>query len=210
MGRIWDLLTGNQEKREEEIRQFAFEHNLDFSNENDKGLISQLKSFELFKIGGRRKILTKAYQRNLTDSHYLLDFEYIVSAGNSSARYNQTVRVFDSKELGIPQFRMQPENFFHLIKELFISKDIDFSSDKDFSNLFYLTGEYEQVVKTYFDEEVRQLCMNYRKFIMEGNNYYLIIYHHNKIIQLKDLRAFYMLTNMLYELFRIRSLNYKN
>ncbi len=209
MGRIWDLLNGNLEKREEELRQFAFEHNLDFSNKNDKGLISQLNSFDLFKVGGRKKILSSAHKRNLTDNHYILDFEYIVSTGNASARYSQTVRVFDSKELGIPQFKMYPENFFHLIKEWFVSKDIDFSSDEDFSNLFYLTGEYEEVIKTYFDDEVRQLCLNNKKFRMEGNNYYLILYIHNEIIKLKDLSAFYKLSNMIFELFRIRSLIHK-
>lgn len=202
---FWDKLTGNEGKRDIEFREFAFQNNLDFTLENDEGLIAQLNDFKLFKYGGDRTIKRNAFKKDLLDSHYLFDYDYTVSTGKSSATYSQTVRFFDSKNLGIPQFKLKPEGFLSMISEWFGNRDIDFMSDADFSEMFHLSGEYESVIRTYFDEEVRRLCKYNNKFHIDGNNFYLCIYIQNKKLKHEELRAFFKLTTLIFEIFVIQS-----
>ncbi|NOT36204.1 MAG: hypothetical protein HOP11_02370 [Saprospiraceae bacterium] len=202
---FWDKITGNDKNREDELREFAFQNQLDFSTSNDEGLIAQLSEFKLFKYGIRKTIKGNLFNKDIYENKYLFDYHYTISTGNSSRKFSQTVRLFDSKKLGIPEFRLQPERFMTMISEWFVKKDIDFHTDEEFSEMFHLTGEYESVIRTYFDEEVRRLCKHNKKFHIAASNYYLCIYIQNKILKKEELRAFYKLTNIIYELFVIQS-----
>ncbi|MEP7196120.1 MAG: hypothetical protein ABI851_06335 [Saprospiraceae bacterium] len=205
MGRIWDAITGNKKKREAEMREFAFNYGLSYNQKEEQSLVEQLSEFELFKIGMRKNITNLLSKKELMESNYLFDYYYTISTGKSSHTYTQTVKFLDSKNLGLPQFYLKPEGFFTKLFEWFGTKDIDFDEDINFSEMFHLNGEFESVIRTYFDSDVRKLCKNNKDFYIEGMNYYLIIYIKNKMLKEADLSAFHKLTELIVEILKIQS-----
>ncbi len=205
MGRLWDILTGESKKRTAEMKEFAYAKEAKFAETDEFGLIAQLSEFKLFKFGSRKKINNLIYQKDILENLYLFDYEYTVSTGNSSARFQQTYKFYDSKSLKLPEFRLKPEGFFTKLVEWFGGSDIDFESDYFFSDSFHLTGEYESIIRKYFDENIRRLCLSNKEFYMDGVNYYLGIYVKNKVLKGEELKAFDKLTDLLFELFKLRS-----
>ncbi len=205
MKRLIDLLTGEDKKRENELREYAFRTNKLFSSKDAFNLPAQLSEFKLFNIGTRKNALNLVYSKDLTGSDYLFDYRYTISTGKSSHTFTQTFKFFDSKDLGIPGFQLKPESFFTKLMEWFGGQDIDFEDDKHFSSAFNLKGEFEPLIRRYFDNEVRQLCLNNKSFYMEGMNYYLGIYIEHKVLKGSELNAFDRLTQLIYELFINRS-----
>lgn len=203
--RIWNLLLGNEINREEHLREFAFDNGLIFSTENDIGLIAQFSDFSLFTEGSDGKIKYQCIQKNLLESNLLFDYSYQLRTGKTSVSIDQTVRLFNSKRLALPRFTLKPENILHTIAKWFGYDDIDFQSDELFSKKFHLSGEFEQLIRKYFDDDVRNLCLKNQKIQIEGSNYYLLLYVEHKILEKTDLKSFYKLSTLIFELLKIKS-----
>lgn len=203
--RIIDALSGEQSRRKDEMREYAFQKNMDFQEVHDLGLIDQMSGFKLFRYGNQRTIRNMISMKNLQENVYLFDYEYTISSGNSHRRFRQTVKLYDSKLLGLPEFKLSPEGFFSILAEWFGRRDIDFSEDIQFSDSFLLSGEFEPVIRQYFTNDVRQLCLQNHQFYMDGVNYYLSIHIRDEILRGADLKAFDRLTYMVYEVLKLQS-----
>lgn len=176
-----------------------------FSQSDAGGLISQLKNMQLFRFGSGRKVENMISNINYESDSFLFDYTYQISTGKSTHIYDQTVLFFDSKSLSLPDFHLKPENFFDMLKEWFGFHDIDFISHLQFSKQYRLTGEYESVIRYYFNQQMLDLLTDYKSFWMEASNYYLIIYKHQELIRPDQLKVFYNFGQMVFELFKLRS-----
>lgn len=202
---LLNKLFGNEKQRSASYQVLANQLNLKYEPQNEFGLIKQLSDFGLFKIGSSQKILNVLIEKTFDSENYLFDYQYVVSTGKSAVRFEQTVFFINSKQLSLPQFVQKPETFFTKLMAYLGFDDIDFVKFPEYSDKFHLKGEYEEVIRFYFSEELLQLLSDQKSINMEAMNYYLILYHQNKLIHTSDLKAFRNLGMMLYNLFLIQS-----
>lgn len=202
---ILNKLFGKEKQRSAYFQVLASQLNLKYEQQYDQGLIKQLSDFGLFKYGGSQKITNVLLEKAYDSENFLFDYQYVVSTGKSSVRFDQTVFFVNSKQLSLPQFVQKPESFFTNLMAYLGFDDIDFVKFPEYSDKFHLKGEYEEVIRYYFSEELLQLLSNQNSFNMEAMNYYFILYHQNKLINTTDLKAFRNLGMMLYNLFLIQS-----
>jgi len=202
---ILNKLFGNEKQRSASFQVLANQLNLKYEPQNDFGLIKQLSDFGLFKYGSSQKISNILIEKAFDSENYLFDYQYVVSTGKSAVRFEQTVFFVNSKQLSLPQFVQKPETFFTNLMSFLGFDDIDFVKFPEYSDKFHLKGEYEEVIRFYFSEELLQLLSDQKSFNMEAMNYYFILYHQKKLIHTSELKAFRNLGMMLYNLFLIQS-----
>jgi hypothetical protein len=191
--------------RNQSMRSAAVDMNLKFADLNDTGMHKQLSEFKLFRTGGSPKITNVISETGLNSENHLFDYEFVISTGKSSKTFKQTVLFINSKNLSLPQFYQKPESIFTKLFALLGFDDIDFSNFPEYSDRYHLKGEYEEVVRYYFSKEVLELLTAQKDLYVEGMNYYLILYQHDKLCPPSQLKTFRNLGLMLYKLFQLRS-----
>ena len=144
-----------EKKRREALEKVAGELGLEFFPQGIPGLLGALQGFALFSTG-RGHSATNTI-RGLTDEVELtiFDLTYTTGSGKHSHTHRQTVIRFASSQLGLPEFAVSPESFFHKIGRLFGIKDINFDEDPRFSKSFLLQGPSEAGVRQLFGSGVR-------------------------------------------------------
>jgi len=204
--RPMSLFFGNsKKKRYDSLLNICLEAKLEPLDPSLSGLVSQLKDMELFSRGGSRKVENLFGSKSFYSDQYLFDYSYVVSSGKSSHKFSQTVMFYDCRNLALPDFFLKPENFFDILKEWFGFTDIDFISHPDFSKQYRLTGDFESVIRYYFNHEVLELLSDYKSFWIQASNFYLIIYKDKELIPEEQVPVFIRFCHMIYELFRLRS-----
>jgi len=180
--------------RERQLKKIAYELNLRYTPVATQNLLPYLKDFRLFKRGARRKIRNVLYEEHplLDYKLHVFDYYFVVGSGNSRKSYKQTVFFIQSKKLGLPEFWMQPEHFFHKIGEyLNLSKDIDFETHPEFSNQYRLKSTDEDYLRATMKEEILHFFTINKQWYLEGVNYFMIFYKKNEIIPGDRIKDFY-------------------
>ncbi len=166
-------------KRRNEIRKVAKELNMDFYEADDFGLVAFLEDFKLFSIGRSKKIknmLIRVDGKEGLDIR-IFDYRYVIGSGKSTQFFNQTVFYLHSEKLGLPQFMLKPENFFHRIgKFLGMPQDINFEEYPEFSKQYYLKGEEEAAVRSTFKDDLLHFFTVEKNWTLEGRKFTLIFY----------------------------------
>jgi hypothetical protein len=191
-------------RRAEELEFLARSLKMDFSRSDSMGLVNYLKDFKLYSRGHSRRVYNILRESEIGNDlkTYIFDFRYTVSSGNSSSTYRQTAFFVKTKELGLPQFYMRPEHFFHRVGSWFGIDDIDFEMDPEFSGKYYLTGEDQVIIRETFSEPTRAYFRLNKKWHVEGLNYFLLIYRPNKIIPPAEIKRFYQKGMEIYSLLK--------
>lgn len=190
------------DKRSAALRHIAYKLDLEYEPTDLWGIKAQLQDFHLFRKGFRGKIrhvLTREDELMESKVH-IFDYRYLISTGKSTRRIEQTVFFLESKNLGLPEFYMQPERFFHRIGELLgLTKDIDFEGYIDFSYNYRLTGEEEGYIRHSFKEEILRFFTLEKGWSMEGMGFYLVLYKKKKILNPTLIEKLYNTGLSLYE-----------
>jgi hypothetical protein len=198
-------LFENQKGRTQKMKGVAAEMSMAFTELNDTGLHQQLSEFKLFKKGLHRKIRNLMMESLIDSECMIFDYEYVISSGHARRCFKQTVFFINSKSLSLPQFYQKPETIFTKLLALAGMQDINFENFPDYSGKNYLKGEYEEVIRYYFSKDVLELLTNHKDLYVEGMNYYLILYQHDKLCTPSQIKAFKDLGSMLYKMFLLRS-----
>ncbi|MDQ3142798.1 MAG: hypothetical protein M3Q56_11195 [Bacteroidota bacterium] len=194
-----------EEHRKNEIESQAYNVRMKFDQEDKFGLRQQLNEFGLFKKGGQKKVKNILSKEDIIENEYIFDYQYSIQANNNRITYKQTVVFFDSKHLSLPHFQLKPENFMDKILSWIGIEDINFLEYPVFSEKFKLTGEYQTIIREYFQKDVIDLLSTQKSFYMEGMNYYLIMYDKNNLLHPSLLPAFHHLAKMIMALFKLHS-----
>ena len=179
--------------RREKMEGVAAEIGLQFKEKGDKGLVNLLSDFKLFKIGHHKTIRNLLWNDSFQEDLKvrLFDYRYTVSTGNSAHVEKQTVFFIQSKQLGLPQFHLQPESFIHRIGHWLGFKDINLDNEPEFSRKYYLKGPEEELIRQTFSDPVARFLKNEKAFHAEGLNYFLIIYFKKKLVSPEEIPAFF-------------------
>lgn len=180
--------------RDIQFEKIAKEFGLSYSYNDEFSLINLLRDFRLLKKGGGGKIMNIIGEKTeLYESDFrIFDYQYSIKRGESQVILNQTVFFVQSKNMGLPQFYMEPERFFKKVaKYLKKEDDIDFEAFPQFSDEYWLKGPEEGQIRKAMSEDLLHYFTVEKDWSLEGLNYFLIFYKKGTIIPSTDLMEFY-------------------
>lgn len=168
-----------------------------FLAQDSYGLAKQLQGFDLFRRE-RSAWFSKGKVTNVLRSHldgadvFLFDYTYTVQAGKSRKTITQTVFFANDKQLALPNFRLKPETWWHKVQTMLgFAKDVNFEENPDFSEKFWLKGDFEDLVRQRFQPELQQFLLSRPPAHLEGEGYYLLAYKPRTRLQPADAKAFF-------------------
>ncbi|MCB0666823.1 MAG: hypothetical protein KDC80_13405, partial [Saprospiraceae bacterium] len=168
--------------------------------DDSRQVLNLLKDFKLFSIGHSKKIKNLLWTIDTEEDlkSYIFDYQYTVSAGNSHHIHRRTVFFFYSKQLGLPDFRMQPEKFMHRLAGWLGWEDIDFVDHEVFSKQYHLKGGDEELIRDTFTDDVLHYFKFQKNWCVEGLNYFLIVYRNEKRLPPGQIKEYYEVAREIY------------
>lgn len=193
--------------RQENLEQLAEHLGMSFSAADTYGLLQQLKGFDLFRRErrwiGRAGRIKNVLRGTVGDTEvFLFDYTYVISSGKSSRRITQTVFFANNKEWYLPEFRLKPESWSQKLLSVIDKSDINFPENPDFSNRFWLSSEFESLIRKKFSPAVQDFLCENPPVHLEGNNFYLLAYKPRKAMNANDAAVFFQHCCRLVKLLR--------
>ena len=164
-----------ESKRSEALRSVAVSLGMSFEDGRDIDATKRFGSFQLFSIGDGKKV------RNCLSGTIdgvdvtTFGYEYTVGGGESSSTLRQTVVLFRSNELSLPEFELRPRK---TIAERFVGKGegIKFDANPEFSESYFLSGNNESAIRHVFSRSVLEYFESHKGLSVEGRDEILLCY----------------------------------
>lgn len=167
---------------------------MSYQPEDEWGLLNLLEDFKLFRRGRRKRMehILRRQDAMLDTDVRIFDYSYTIQANNSRRTVAQTVFFMHSKKLGLPEFWMKPEHFFHNIGEfLGFTEDIDFEEYPKFSTQYWLKSDDEPYLRASLSDPFLKFFTIEKDWHLEGINYYLIFYKKDVLLAPEKIKNFY-------------------
>jgi carbonic anhydrase len=189
-------------KRRGNIKLAAESLNFTYSADNGKGLLESLGVFKLFNIGGSKKI-TNIMTGNMNNIPVtVFDYSYITGGYKNSRARRQSVVMFESERLRLPEFILQPQNILHKMGQVFGSKDIRFEAYLTFNKLYSLRGDDEVAIRNVFNDSVISYFERHPGLSIEAFTTRLLFYRAAKQAPPAKLESFIQESCEVYKLFK--------
>ena len=173
--------------------------------QDEWGLMSKLLDFELFRTGRQKTIFNLLEWKDafMEEQVYIFDYAYTRGSGKSKKRYMQTVFFMNSKFLGLPEFLMKPETFFHKIGQyLGLQDDIDFIEHEKFSEQYLLQSDDEARLRSLMNKEILHFFTVEQNWTLEGIGYFMVFYKNDRLLSPATVKHFYSRGMALYDQFK--------
>lgn len=172
--------------RQIELRSFAEKSDYAFNPQRLKNLL-KYKDFPIQK--GNRilfedNILTKYSDKERID---VSDMTLTMGAMQDREDIHITVIHISEIEAKIPDFSLEPEGLFSKLSELGGAKDIDFAEYPMFSKKYFLRGENEQSIHTFFSEELVRFLENREAMHIECHKNKLLFYKKRNLLDTHEI-----------------------
>ena len=147
--------------------------------------------FTVFNSGRRRKV-SNILRRQVEGLQVLLfDYSYTTGSGKQSHTHQQTVAMFWSRELNLPEFRLSPEGWLSKLTQMFGTQDIDFAESPEFSQKFVLAGPIETAIREFFQVDQLSALATFDSLCVEACTDCLVIWFHSRRIPAAGVREFF-------------------
>jgi MFS superfamily sulfate permease-like transporter len=179
------LLKNSFTKRQSSILELTKNHHLNYNPEKQKS-VQFLNLFLFF----RTKKINYIYNTLSNSDNTLQLFDIEFSEGEFIAKEVIRSTMLRLKlDKPIPEFTLDREGFLEKVYAFAGFKDIAIDNHTDFSNRFYLLGDDETAIKTFFNDAVT--------FFFESNPYYhieskgdsILIIGNERIASIKEIKA---------------------
>jgi len=120
----------------------------------------------------------------------LFDYSYIVVQGRRTDYRRQSVLLFESERLSLPQFALRPEGLGQKLRGAMGQQDIDFAEQRAFSGAYMLQGPDEARIRAFFDAAKLDYIAQRRGLSIEAKGNQLIYYRDGKVVPAKSIAAF--------------------
>ena len=198
------IAVWSEQRRQQQIREAAIELGFDILEALPVELDGYRSRFTLFNSGRRRKV-SNVLRRHVEGLQLLLyDYAYTTGSGKHSHTHNQTVAMFLSKELNLPEFRLSPEGWLSKLSQMFGTQDIDFEESPDFSKKFVLAGPSERAIREFLDTDRRSSLAGFDGLCVETCNDCVVIWFQNRRIPATGLREFFEKSFEVYTVLKAR------
>ena len=148
---------------------------MDFGAES---ILTQLRPFKLFERENRifkNGRITDVYHKMVGDTNvYIFEYAFTKKKGKSSKTYRHLAFFADDKNWFLPNFKLEPETWWHKVMAKFGKTDINFPNNENFSDSYWLTSEFEAQTRKLFRPELKAFLNAKPPIKMEGSNYYLL------------------------------------
>jgi hypothetical protein len=192
-----------ERKRSDALKAVADAMNFTFCKESGMAVVSATGEFHLFSQGHSRKI-TNLMRGTTNDIEVsIFDYRYTVGSGKNSSTHRQTVVVFQSSLLNLPDFALRPEHVFHRIGKAFGYQDITFDRYPLFSKKCLLRGSNEEAIRKIFHDGVLKFYEGHQKLCTEGSGNQLVLYRTPKRVRPTEVSAFLQEAFEVFALFKI-------
>lgn len=181
------IIKSNLTKRQTNIEILAEDYNFNYSPKKEKE-VSFLTHFKFFSTKKINHIYNKLSDKN--NAICLFDIEF--SEGEFIAK--EVVRLtMLHVELGntIPKFILGKEGFLEKISAFSRLKDINIAQHHDFSNRFYLHGDNEIEISTFFNDTITRFFESNPYYRVESNGKALLIFGKERLASLKEIKALF-------------------
>ncbi len=148
--------------------------------------------FNLFSVGSSKNIENFLKREASQEDSIIFDYSYTIHhSGKNSSNTTYTQTVILTKQIKpLPRFELFFEGIFGKIADIVGFKDIDFESNKEFSDKYRLKGEDENGIRQVFTSPLLNFLVSNRVFErIESNGQYLLFYSPSKLIKVEELAS---------------------
>ena len=166
------------------MAQIASEMRLQYLPKDDWGFIRRLLDFKLFKGHTQHCIHSMLMERDeLAGTECrVFDYEAADGYGSEGETHYTTVFYVNSKQLGLPEMTMQPEQMFHKVAQWFGVKDINFEEYPQFSAQYWLRGDDEERVRYHMSDDILHYFTIEPNWTLETCNFVLLFYQEKRLL----------------------------
>ena len=205
-----------ESKRSEALRSVAVSLGMSFEDGLDIDATKQFGPFQLFSIGDGKKV------RNCLSGTLdgvdvtTFGYEYTVAGYQDSTTYRQTVVLFRSNELSLPEFQLRPRISVpnspvlkatrRIVRTITASigrdEEIDFDTHPDFSESYVLKGNQKSAIHQVFSTRVLEYFERHKGLSVEGRDDLLLCYFSARRLRPHELQHFVKWVRPGLDLFR--------
>ncbi len=196
-----------EQRRTKQIREAAVELAFEVLETLPNEMDVYRSRFALFN-SGRGRTVSNVLRRQAAGLHVLLyDYSYTTGSGKHSHTHHQTVAMFWSQELNLPEFRLSPEGWLSKLTQMFGTQDIDFEESPEFSKKFVLAGTSELTIREFFDADRRSSLTVFDGLCLETCQDCAVIWFQNRRIPASGVREFFEKTFEVYTVLKARQVS---
>lgn len=133
------------------------------------------------------------YEENILEKYLdqgritVSDITLSEGAGQAQQDTHITVLMVTETALAVPNFALEPENLWSKFSELTLGKDIDFARHPEFSKKYYLRGESEPVLRSFFTGAVLDFLVKNEGVHIECHKNKLLFYKKRYLISVTEI-----------------------
>ncbi|WP_405208942.1 SulP family inorganic anion transporter [Aquimarina sp. LLG6339-5] len=178
-------IGANLTKRQEDLQKVADDFSWNYIPKKQEKITS-LNNFLFFKIKKVKHIYNNIYSKN--SSFKISDIEF--SEGEFIAKKDTRITFLTihlKKE--IPVFTLDKEGFIEFVYKIAGFKDIAIENHPDFSKRFYLLGEDEEKIKSFFTNELVLFFESNPYYHIESNGNAILLMRKERLASVKEIKA---------------------
>jgi hypothetical protein len=181
----FQFIEKNLTRRQSTLSDIAEDYELNYVPDS----VSEVRFLEDF-IFFRTKQIQRIYNQLLNDIGSFRIFDLTFSEGAFIAReVVRTTMLHIELEKDIPVFTLDREGFLEKIYAFAGFRDIPIENHSDFSRRFYLLGENEEAIKSFFDDDLVHFFESNPYYHIESNGHSLLLFGKERVAGVKEIKA---------------------
>lgn len=179
------VFSVSKTRRQLSLEELAQDYNLEYHPEKNKD-VHVLNEFLYFQ----NKHINYSYNEFKDDSELLHLFDLIYSEGELIAE--ETVRstmITIDVATPVPSFTIDKEGFLEKFYAIAGWSDINFENHKDFSKRFFLLGENEVAIKSFFNNDLIHFLESNPYYHIESKGDQIILFNKERLATIKEIKA---------------------
>ncbi|MGA1225833.1 MAG: SulP family inorganic anion transporter [Tamlana sp.] len=183
--RVPNIIKNSLTRRQTTLKNLAENYVLNYSSKRQKN-VSFLNNFLFFNTKKINHIYNELSQKD--NSLKLFDIEFSEGEFIAKEVVRSTMLHIDL-HYAIPEFTLDREGFLEKVYALAGFKDIPIENHSDFSNRFYLLGENEAAIASFFNDNVTRFFESNPYYHVESNGNALLIFGKERLASIKEIKT---------------------
>ncbi|MBV7269098.1 SulP family inorganic anion transporter [Winogradskyella luteola] len=182
-----NIVKSSLTKRQNNMQEIATDYALIYQSKKEK-TTHFLDAFHFFRTKSTHHI----YNQLLTKNEVLKIFDIEFSEGEFIAKETvRTTMLYVALGKRIPEFTLDREGFLEKVYAFAGFKDIPIQEHSDFNRRFYLLGEDEDAIKTFFNDDIIHFFESNPYYHIESNGNALLVFSKERLASTKEIKTLF-------------------